>query len=83
MAEATLDIKAWGNSLGVRLPSAIAQAADLHVDQRVRLTVEQGRVVIEPVKKTYLSLAERIAAYDITKHGGEVMNTSPEGAEKW
>ena len=39
MPEAILDIKHWGNNLGVRLPAAIASAARLHADQRVRITV--------------------------------------------
>jgi antitoxin MazE len=83
MSETTLDIKRWGNSLGVRLPAAIAKAANLHVDQRVHISVEGGRVVIEPAEKGRLTLAERLAAYDVARHGGEVMVTQPEGAEKW
>ena len=52
MTETTLDIKHWGNSLGVRLPAAVARAAKLHADQRVRMTVEYGKVIIEPVENT-------------------------------
>lgn len=48
MTEATLDIKLWGNSLGVRLPASVARAARLTADQRVRITVEEGRVIITP-----------------------------------
>ena len=34
MTDATvLTLKHWGNSLGVRLPAAIARAARLHADQ--------------------------------------------------
>jgi antitoxin MazE len=40
MTEAVLDIKQWGNNLGVRLPAAVARAAHLHVNQRVRISVE-------------------------------------------
>jgi len=83
MPETTLDIKHWGNSLGVRLPAAIARAANLHVDQRVRISVEDGRVIIEPAEKVQPSLAERLAAYDVSRHGGEVMATEPTGAERW
>jgi len=46
MAEAVLDIKQWGNNLGVRLPAAVAREARLHVDQRVRVSVEGDHVVI-------------------------------------
>jgi antitoxin MazE len=44
MAEATLDIKAWGNNLGVRLPTAIARSANLQVNQRFNLTVDHRRI---------------------------------------
>ncbi len=40
MTEVILDIKAWGNNLGVRLPASIAREAHLIVDRRVRLSNE-------------------------------------------
>ncbi len=83
MTETTLDIKHWGNSLGVRLPAAIARAAKLQADQRVRMTVEYGRVIIEPIDNSQMTLAERLAAYDVSRHGGEAMVTAALGAEKW
>lgn len=83
MDEATLDIKKWGNNLGVRLPAAVAKAAHLHADQRVRLTVEDGRVVITPVAAPAITLEQRLARFDPTRHGGEAMVTEPVGAEKW
>jgi antitoxin MazE len=83
MSEAILDIKRWGNNLGVRLPAAVAKAADLHVDQRVRVCVEEGRVVITPVGKTRMSLEQRLALYDPARHGGEAMAVQPLGAERW
>lgn len=83
MAETVLSIKHWGNNLGVRLPQAIAQAAHLHADQQVRVLVEDGRVVIEPVVTAALSLEDRIKRFDPARHGGEFMATSPVGAERW
>ena len=35
MAEVVLDIKQWGNNLGVRLPATIAREARLCDDQRM------------------------------------------------
>lgn len=82
--EAILDLKQWGNNLGVRLPVAVARAAHLHVDQRVRVSVEEGRLVITPVDDAPLTLEERLAFFDPARHGGEVMATDEElGAEKW
>lgn len=37
MSNAVLDIKYWGNSLGLRLPAKIARAAGLHAEQRVQM----------------------------------------------
>lgn len=83
MAEAILDIKRWGNNLGVRLPAAVAKAAHLRADQRVRVSVEEGRVVIAPVGDAPLSLDQRLARFDPVRHGGEAMVSPPIGAERW
>jgi antitoxin MazE len=84
MTEAVLDIKQWGNNLGVRLPAAVAREAHLHVDQRVRVSVEGNQVIITPVVATRLTLEQRLATYDPRRHGGEQMNTTQTlGAERW
>ena len=81
MEEAVLDIKQWGNSLGVRLPASVARAARLALDQRVRVFVDDGRVIIEPLRDKPLTLADRLARFDPAVHGGEAMATAPIGRE--
>lgn len=83
MTEAVLDIKHWGNNLGVRLPAAIAREAHLHADQRVRVSVEAGCVIITPVTDAPLSLEQRLAHFDPARHGGETMISPAQGAELW
>lgn len=83
MTEAILDIKQWGNNLGVRLPVAVARKARLSANQRVRITVEDGRVVITPHDTAPLSLADRLARFDPALHGGEAMPTAAIGRERW
>ncbi len=84
MTEAVLDIKQWGNNLGVRLPAAVAREAHLHVDQRVRVSVEGGQVVIRPVTDVHLTLEQRLARVDPARHGGDVVPATPAlGAERW
>jgi antitoxin MazE len=83
MAEAVLDIKQWGNNLGVRLPAAVARAARLHADQRVRVSVEDGRIIITPIADVPLSLEQRLALFDPERHGGEAMPSAPVGSEQW
>jgi len=76
-------LKQWGNNLGVRLPAAVARAAHLHADQRVRVSVENDRVVITPVTDAPLSLEQRLACFNPVRHGGEVMVSPAIGAERW
>ena len=83
MIEAVLDIKQWGNNLGVRLPAALAREAHLHVDQRVLVSVEGDQVVLTPIADSRLTLEQRLAAYDAKRHGGEQMATTQTlGAER-
>lgn len=83
MTEAFLDIKQWGNNLGVRLPAAVARAAHLRADQRVRVSVEDGVIVIHPADESLLTLEQRLARFDPERHGGEAMVSDPVGAERW
>jgi antitoxin MazE len=84
MAAVELDIKQWGNNLGVRLPSAIARAAHLRADQRVSIAVEDGRVVVTPMEDAPLTLEQRLARFDPKSHGGEAMSVDERiGAERW
>lgn len=84
MTEVVLDIKQWGNNLGVRLPSVIVREAHLKAHQSVRLTVIDGQIIITPVNNKPLTLEQRLANFDPEHHGGEAMAT-PErlGAEHW
>lgn len=54
-------VKKWGNSPSVRLPVAIMKAAALNVDDTVDIAVEDGRIVIVPVKAKEYSLDALLA----------------------
>ncbi len=84
MREVLLDIKKWGNSLGVRIPAAVAKEAHLHLDQKVSLSVDQGRVIISSVDNKFITLEQRLSQFDSKVHGGEAMEVDEfSGAEKW
>ncbi|ELB3894099.1 MULTISPECIES: AbrB/MazE/SpoVT family DNA-binding domain-containing protein [Morganellaceae] len=59
MAQVT--VKKWGNSPSVRLPVAIMQKAALRVDDTVEIAVEEGRIIITPVKAIEYSLDNLLA----------------------
>lgn len=84
MKDVILDIKQWGNNLGVRLPAAIAREAHVHADQQVKLTVSNGQIIITPVQEKQLTLEQRLARFNPVRHGGETMSSAQIlGAEKW
>ena len=69
--ESAVKIKAWGNGLGVRLTAQVARAAGLRADALVSVTVKGSRVIITPADPPKPTLAEKLAAFDPKKHGGE------------
>jgi antitoxin MazE len=47
-------VKKWGNSAAVRIPAAVMKSTRLELNDVVNMHEEEGRIVIEPVrKKTY------------------------------
>lgn len=82
MTEAIVAIEHWGDNLGLRLPAAVARAAHLDAGQQVRITAEDGRVVITRIVRERLSLEQRLAGYDPARHGGEAMANPSVGAER-
>lgn len=43
-------VRKWGNSASVRIPAAVMAASGLRIDQPVDVRVEDGRLVIEPLR---------------------------------
>jgi antitoxin MazE len=74
-------LRRWGNSLGVRLPAAIAREAGLRDVQTVELNLVAEGVLIRPVQPR-LSLADRLAAYaPMPNEPTEAMAWEPTSAE--
>lgn len=44
-----LTVKKWGNSASIRIPVAILNATGLHLDSKVDIREENGRIIIEPI----------------------------------
>ena len=45
------EIKRWGNSAAVRLPSKILAAASLEVNSPISLKVKGKKIIIEPISR--------------------------------
>ena len=72
-------IRKWGNSLGVRIPSTLAEDARLHEGAEVDVTIREGQLVIVPV----LSLAELVAGITATNLPAIDDDDAPRGGEQW
>ena len=78
---ATLTLQQWGNSLAVRIPAAVARSARFKVGQPVEVSAQDSNVLVKAVGEPRLTLAQRLAAFDPARHGGEVMVTGRVGNE--
>ena len=78
---ATLTLQQWGNSLAVRIPAAVARSARLKVGQPVEVSAQDSNVLVRALGEPRLTLAQKLAAFDPARHGGEVMATTRVGRE--
>ena len=53
-------VQKWGNSLALRIPSALAKDVDLHQGSVVEVAVVKGEMVVTPKKERKLSLAQML-----------------------
>ena len=75
-------LRRWGNSLGIRLPAAIARAAHLRENQDIELTLVDEGVLIRPYQPR-LSLDQRLDLYEpLGDEPIEAMAWEPLGAER-
>ena len=78
---AILSIQQWGNSLAVRIPAKVARSARFKVGQPVEVSAQDSNVLVRAIGEPKLSLAQKLAAFDPDRHGGEVMATGRIGRE--
>ena len=84
-----MTIKKWGNSLATRIPKAVAESIDLHLDQQVDIEAVNGKIIITPIEKTKeYKLAELLnqcesGAMKLTEEDQEWINDKPVGKELW
>jgi antitoxin MazE len=76
-------VRKWGNSASVRIPAAVMQAAQLHLDEAVDVREESGRIVIEPVRRREYDLAELLKGITRDNLHEEVDFGRAVGKEAW
>ena len=76
-------IRMWGNSLGLRIPRSFATEAGVDDGSTVDITVQNGDLLIRPVRRPRYSLAELLADVSDQNLHGEVSTGDPVGNETW
>jgi len=76
-------VQRWGNSLGLRIPRALAADADVSEGTPVRLVVDNGRLLVSRVEPAAFDLAELLSR--VTKRNlHAAVKTGPAvGKESW
>ncbi|OKH28455.1 AbrB/MazE/SpoVT family DNA-binding domain-containing protein [Chroogloeocystis siderophila] len=72
----------WGNSLGIRIPSAIAKQIHIEEGTTVTFTVVDGGVMIQPQRKKY-TLEELLEGMTPDNFHSETDAGTPVGNEVW
>ena len=76
-------VKAWGNSQGIRIPKEILQTAGISLEEILDITVTNGVITLAKAMK-HKTLEERAAEYNGQLNlDGEYDWGTPVGREVW
>lgn len=76
-------VKKWGNSAAVRIPASVMAAAHVGLDQAVEVREEQGRIVIEPVRRKAYKLDGLLGGITAKNQHKSIDSGEPVGKEIW
>lgn len=75
-------VRAWGNSLAIRITGQFAKAAHLAEGVPVTLEMRGDELVVKAVqRKASLTLAQKLALFDPALHSGDMESSGRVGAE--
>ena len=79
-----VQIKPWGNSLGIRLPKAVLKEAGLQAEDALEIRAEKNRLVLVRAFR-HKTLEERAAEYGgkLNLDGEIDWRGDPVGSEVW
>ncbi|MEO8331034.1 MAG: AbrB/MazE/SpoVT family DNA-binding domain-containing protein [Gallionella sp.] len=76
-------VKKWGNSAAVRIPASVMSAAHVDLDQPVNVREEQGRIIIEPVRRKSFKLDKLLGGITTKNRHKPIDTGEPVGKEVW
>lgn len=76
-------IQKWGNSLGLLIPGSFAAEAHVEEGSTVDLSLENGRLLVRPLRVREFALSEFLKRVNPRNVHGEVPTGRPAGREAW
>lgn len=76
-------VKKWGNSAAVRIPASVMHATNIDLDEVVEVREEDGRIVIEPVRKKKYELNALLERITSKNQHRAIDFGAPVGKEVW
>ena len=78
-------IQKWGNSQGLRFTKALLQEVQLNVGDEVSVSVQNGRIIVEPATKVRgkYDLKELVSKIPQEYQAEELDWGKPVGKEEW
>lgn len=76
-------VQKWGNSIALRIPKAFALETSLKCGSTVELSLDNGKLIIEPVSPQEYSLENLLSAVKETNIHKEYSDGKPLGKELW
>ena len=76
-------IQKWGNSLGLRIPRSFAAEAQVEEGASVDLSVENGQLLVRPLRVRKYSLHALLRRVSQRNLHGEISTNGAVGREAW
>ena len=76
-------IQKWGNSYAVRIPKSFIKEVGLEYRTDVELSLEDGKLVIKPIKERTLTLDELLVGVNKNNLHTAIETGEPIGNEAW
>jgi len=76
-------LQKWGNSYAVRIPKSFIKEVGLEYRTDVEMTLEDGKLVIQPIKEETITLDELLAGVTKKNLHTAVDTGTPVGDEAW
>lgn len=78
-----LQIKKWGNSLGLRIPQAIAKHINIRDGSKINVVLKKNRIELTPVDPQKYDLTNLISSISEANLHNEIPAGEAQGKEIW